>query len=840
MMNHQYITDILQNSRDQQQSSPSNNSISTGSPPHQISRASTALVVSSNNINSRQLTPNTSSSNNGGTNLSDNSNASSDPPSHHLAHQMAPHNVNARCPPNPMARQYVYHAKSMSAGVVVSVPGMPDDLATVAAINRNAGARINPHRNAANMDPANHNQQQHHHQQQHRHIPQHGRPDASNHLPPQQVVGDHMTRNPHHRQQSQPTFNHSSLHAQARPHQQHQAHAQYFDINPLHAPTNIHFADGRQATSSSIILSNHNINDIHQRSASAHLPNMLFISQNPHHHQPANLTNSRNYPSHGTTNSICSIDENISKSQGKLSGSCIDHHCLLESCDNVSNPARLMEPAPDYYAGPLKNPEFLPICDLLFNLISMITYFCEHTFGIIALIALYFHSAYRSWALVGGVFVLASNFICQYLSFKWIYKSNLEESKGKLEAQKELDKDARECRLGDAPNIPNHSCGSRAWLPHSTTELQIKFLLIIGLEAILHLFCLGFLARYIKLVIPINDTSRVKKEARDLCILRMVHGFVQSIPLVLLQAYIICSQTSTASITNLSIISVILSLVNVCWALASFTKYARKKYMHKFVLTWFGIVSQLLWRLGTVSSRVVALTIYGVYYGYWMLVILSLHWLTMFLWLIKPGNLLKDELNLPGSKKGLLAMATAWIYCFCYVNFEDQNSKLKMTSYYLIMFLENNLLLTVCLIFSSNVSWFKNMAIMVVYLGFVIGILFMSIYYKYLHVHLIIDELSIDSIANQLTPAGKKIAGFKPGTLRVRGEDTFSTGQRYNSNISASLQTGSHTDISQSVKPPYLSQLNGHNQEPFNCDTNISTKKQKSLKSHNRRQSKCS
>lgn len=157
-----------------------------------------------------------------------------------------------------------------------------------------------------------------------------------------------------------------------------------------------------------------------------------------------------------------------------------------------------------------------------------------------------------------------------------------------------------------------------------------------------------------------------------------------------------------------------------------------------------------------------------------------------------------------------------------------------MTIYYLIMFLENNLLLTVCLIFSSQVTWFKNLSILVVYLGFVFGMLFMFLYYKYFHVNVLNNGLScsqdsIDSIADQLSPAGKKIAGFKPGTLRLKNEDRLSSGQRYSSNIGATSNAGSHPEIARNIKPPYLEL----NQVPltqsgvFNCKKSQCFKKQK-------------
>lgn len=157
-----------------------------------------------------------------------------------------------------------------------------------------------------------------------------------------------------------------------------------------------------------------------------------------------------------------------------------------------------------------------------------------------------------------------------------------------------------------------------------------------------------------------------------------------------------------------------------------------------------------------------------------------------------------------------------------------------MTIYYLIMFLENNLLLTVCLIFSSQVTWFKNLSILVVYLGFVFGMLFMFLYYKYFHVNVLnsgisCSQESIDSIADQLSPAGKKIAGFKPGTLRLKSEDGLSSVHRYNNSIGGTLNTGSHPEITRTIKPPYLepNQVPLTQSSVFNCRPNPCFKKQK-------------
>lgn len=833
-------------------------------------------------------------------------------------------------------RQFACHAKSMSAGVVVSVPGISNNLATATGMNQNN--IINNHIASSHHSKQPHQQQvapHHqqlpdgggggpfiHHQNNHsgssHHRSSHHQSSANQQQPPVVFSRSGHRNHHHHRQQQtyQPqqsgaaasllTHQHTNLILQTQSsHHSSQnvgSSSNIFNLAVDHPQTAsrrtsimaAHHGGGGTTTTTSHLMppnnGNGNNNNHHNRSSSAQLTGvgpLIGGGHNNHNHNHTQSNHHMNSTSttavasvrHPTstnyTNSIWSIDEHMSKSQSKLASSTyLAQHSYPYnpsitdmSCDNVSQGSRLPDgaPAPGYYShhhhhhhhhapgagssgalnggaangtnsgsgcggaggngsgdklpnsnglsvsgNHLKGPEFLPICDLMFNLISMIVYFCESTFGVIALIALYYHSNNQYWAIVGALFVVCSNACSQYLSFKWLFKAKLEDCKRKREAQEELETEGdceRRYFNRMATNMSDYPCGNCAWLPDSATEVQLKFLISITIDAILHLFCLGFLVRYIKLVIPVKDTARVRKEARDLCMLRMVHGFIQSAPLLLLQAYMIClpsnnnaaaaagsAGAATPAILSLSVTSATLSLMNVCWALASFTKYARKKYLQRFILTWLGILSQLLWRIGTVSSRIVALTIYGVYYNYWMLVILALHWLTMFLWLMKPGNLLRDEVNLGRPRKITFAAAIAWIYCFCYLNFEEQNSKLKMTSYYLIMFLENNLLLTVCLIFSSQVTWIKNLSILVVYLGFVFGMLFMFLYYKYFHVNVLNNGLtcsheSIDSIANQLSAAGKKIAGFEPGTIRLKSEESIASKHKYGTH---NIDTGCH------------------------------------------------
>ena len=69
--------------------------------------------------------------------------------------------------------------------------------------------------------------------------------------------------------------------------------------------------------------------------------------------------------------------------------------------------------------------------------------------------------------------------------------------------------------------------------------------------------------------------------------------------------------------------SVALSFFGICWSLASFNKNVRSKDIDKLVLTWIGVIFQLLWRLGTVSSRVLALVVYASAWPDWIILVVS-------------------------------------------------------------------------------------------------------------------------------------------------------------------------------------------------------------------------
>ncbi|KPM06816.1 XK-related domain containing protein 1 [Sarcoptes scabiei] len=387
--------------------------------------------------------------------------------------------------------------------------------------------------------------------------------------------------------------------------------------------------------------------------------------------------------------------------------------------------------------------DFLPLCDLLFNIISLAAYFCDVVFDLVTAYTLYLNRQFV-WCAVALCLILTSIITTQILSFRWYLKYS-----------------QRQCSdLQSFP--PKHSLnqnGINNVDPHSRTiddqcyrqqsssnswADQSRLLFII------HCLQCGVLWRYFKLFAPV-DLITIKLEVSELCILRMLHAFLEASPMLLLQTYLVWRKSSLDLITDLNIISIFLSLFSICWALSSFNKNIRVEKIHKLVLTWFGVIFQFLWRIGTITSRIVALTVYAVLYKQWLFVVIILHWFSMFLWLMSPhmfrnnivddqeqSNDLEDYHRKKQSKRNrfINSLSLAWVYVFCYVNMDDSRSRYRLLAFYATMFLENILLLSISMFFDNRlaISWYSRLAIFLVIGCFLIGLGFMWIYYRFFHI----------------------------------------------------------------------------------------------------------
>ena len=364
--------------------------------------------------------------------------------------------------------------------------------------------------------------------------------------------------------------------------------------------------------------------------------------------------------------------------------------------------------------------DFLPVCDLLFNFVSVTFYFCDIAFDILVLKECYELANFEgeknaktvSTLVVPLVTVmLASLFTCQIVSLKWYF----EESNKKR-----------------------------------TKELTLKDWAVFGV----HICQCSILWRYTKLLIKPLAIRNVKCEMRNLCILRMIHSMCQSIFFLLIQGHLVLTKLLEAKkssginvltdeenfepMLDVHYISMSFNLINICWSLASFNKNIQRKDVEKLVLTWIGVMFQFIWRLGTLSSRCAALILYWSAYDNWILFVVALHWLCVFVSLAVPNKIFKKSESVSYPEWIVKCFVMSYVYIFCYLNLDKTKVKTRMALFYSLIIVENILLL--CL-WSVSIKTYKHqysqqekLHIFGTVIGtFVIGILFMFLYYKYFH-----------------------------------------------------------------------------------------------------------
>ncbi|XP_006619309.1 uncharacterized protein LOC102680768 [Apis dorsata] len=390
--------------------------------------------------------------------------------------------------------------------------------------------------------------------------------------------------------------------------------------------------------------------------------------------------------------------------------------------------------------------EFLPLCDVLFNIISLASYFCDVVFDFAMVYALAQHSIAPPILFPLSVMLIATSLIIsQIISVRWY----LWGARGKLTGNTITD------------------CSGKKENGNWT----------IWCVLLLHSTQVGVLWRYFKLFIPVNLTY-VKHEVRELCVLRLIHAFCEAAPMLLLQLYLLSIGINNDSnnevektkenesrdndkLAKLTAVSAGLSLWSVCWAVASFSKgAARLRNLERLVLTWLGVLAQLAWRLGTVSARVGVLVAYAsLYGGQWLLIVMALHWLSMLMWLLlTPDGLFHGGEHLPILRKTSLASLLAFVYIFAYVNLHETNHRQKMIIFYTVMFLENSLLIGVWIVGVNRTDFLPHqhhpnpvtlvLTLLALFFG---GMFFMGLYYRFFHVRRLRYEAGGRMTASNLT-----------------------------------------------------------------------------------------
>ncbi|XP_051470339.1 XK-related protein 5 isoform X2 [Apus apus] len=249
---------------------------------------------------------------------------------------------------------------------------------------------------------------------------------------------------------------------------------------------------------------------------------------------------------------------------------------------------------------------------------------------------------------------------------------------------------------------------------------------------VLHLLQLGLWKRYWDILRTVTKTGggpcarEVLTQHGDVCVLRLLEALLQTLPHLLLQAYVVMAVNPMGFIPG---VSAGLSLLSLAWALVSYSHFTRLLKPGHLCPPATAILCLLLWRTGMLGTRILALVLFARVYSFWVLAVAGVHWLIMSFWLVAQQT---DIMAQPCPWRLFNCLVGA-VYTFCYINVQSGPSKHRVAMFYAIMLMENTVLLLLASRFlraDLRNSLCVTGAIMS---GSVIGAAALVVYYSRLH-----------------------------------------------------------------------------------------------------------
>ena len=186
------------------------------------------------------------------------------------------------------------------------------------------------------------------------------------------------------------------------------------------------------------------------------------------------------------------------------------------------------------------------------------------------------------------------------------------------------------------------------------------------------------------------------------------------------------------------------SLVTLALVLVSFQKSLRQSQGSKAKLTKCSMFGMFLWRLFTISVRVVALAMFAHHYTWWVFVVCAVHYAVMLIWITQQKTKYcmmetpEGEIHHHKCFEFFFDLLAAFVHIFAFFNLLEGHTRLRAMLFYAIMYVENCGLILAWYISSATSMFtqpeaYQAPVVGIVMGGFWIGIFFMLVYYKCLH-----------------------------------------------------------------------------------------------------------
>ncbi|XP_038823610.1 XK-related protein 6-like [Salvelinus namaycush] len=217
-------------------------------------------------------------------------------------------------------------------------------------------------------------------------------------------------------------------------------------------------------------------------------------------------------------------------------------------------------------------------------------------------------------------------------------------------------------------------------------------------------------------------------EYADVNMLRLLETFLESAPQLVLQLCIMIQQNRAETLQCISSLG---SLLSLSWVLASYHKLLRDSRDDQRSLSYRGALLHLLWRLLTISSRVLSLALFASLFHLYFGIFVVLHWCGMALWVVHGGT----DFCMSRWEEVLFNMVVGIVYIFCWFNVKEGHTRGRMVAYYSVVLAENTLLTGLWYVYRDHeeTDSYAVPALCGVYLSFAGGVLVMLLYYGLLH-----------------------------------------------------------------------------------------------------------
>ncbi|XP_042366608.1 XK-related protein 9 [Plectropomus leopardus] len=264
--------------------------------------------------------------------------------------------------------------------------------------------------------------------------------------------------------------------------------------------------------------------------------------------------------------------------------------------------------------------------------------------------------------------------------------------------------------------------------------------------AVLHLFGMGVFTRYYHLLkkgfkvvwIPTNSYAMEEKIdvhhnlfclATDLSMLKLFEAFLESVPQLLLQLYIVLGLNESCSV--LQYLSMAFSFFNIAWALVDYRRCLRRSLPHvKEMPSGLPTAVYLLYKLCTITSHILSYTLLLILSPY-SIIGLTVLWLLGTIW----THVLKTDFCSSRKFEFLYRAVVGVILTFTFFNVKGKDIRLAMIIYYFFYVVINIVAPSLLALIKPELQTAAYLLPVsgLIFGGSVLGLVCLVLYYHQLH-----------------------------------------------------------------------------------------------------------